>query len=125
MQQATRGLVIKVYALEGPMRALALLFFRLIAVAAVIPFTVTAFAADVSSDLYASCRIPFGALKDSKTGEPFPLSAALNESTKLSENLRQRYIVADLNSADENGNCRGVEEYFSPVDELSDFPRLQ
>ena len=41
------------------------------------------------------------------------------------QNLRQRYIVADLNSADENGNCRGVEEYFSPVDELSEFPRLR
>ena len=64
-------------------------------------------------------------LKDSKTGEPFPLSAALNENAKLSENLRQRYIVADLNSADENGNCRGVQEYFSSVGELSEFPRLQ
>ena len=107
------------------MRALVFLFFRLISVSAVTSFAFTAFATDVSSDLNASCRIPFGALKDSKTGEPFPLSAALNESAKLPENLRQRYIVADLNSADENGNCRGVEEYFSPVDELSEFPRLR
>ena len=86
--------------------------------------TVTSVAAETSPDLNAVCRIPFEKLKDSKTGEPFPLPAALNESAKLPENLRQRYIVADLNSADEDGNCRGVQEYFSPVDELSEFPRL-
>jgi hypothetical protein len=73
----------------------------------------------------ASCRIPFEVLKDSKTGKPFPQSAALNENAKLSENLRQRYIVADLNSADENGDCRGAEEHFTPVGELSEFPRLR
>ena len=83
------------------------------------------FAAEMDSDVNASCRVPFEKLKDSKTGEPFPLTAALNESVKLSETLRQRYIVADLNSADESGNCRGVQEYFSPVSELSEFPRLQ
>ena len=73
----------------------------------------------------ASCRIPFETLKDPKTGEFFPLSAALNENAKLPENLRQRYIVADLSSADENGYCRGVREHFTPVGELSEFPRLR
>ena len=87
--------------------------------------TMASFASGTSPDVNASCRIPFETLKDSKTGESFPLSAALNESAKLSDNLRQRYIVADLNSADESGNCRGVQEYFSPVGELSEFPRLQ
>jgi hypothetical protein len=82
-------------------------------------------AAEISLDVNASCRIPFEKLKDPKTGEPFPLSAVFNEGAKLSASLRQRYIVADLNSADENGNCRGVEEFFSPVDELSEFPRLR
>jgi hypothetical protein len=82
-------------------------------------------AADPVSDVNASCRIPFEKLKDPKTGEPFPLSAALNESAKFPKNLRQRYIVADLNTADHGGNCRGVQEYFTPVGELSDFPRLQ
>jgi hypothetical protein len=82
-------------------------------------------AAGTSPDVNASCRVPFETLKDSKTGKPFPLSAALNENAKLPEHLRQRYIVADLNSADENGNCRGVEEYFTPLGELSEFPRLQ
>jgi hypothetical protein len=76
-------------------------------------------------DMHASCRIPFETLKDSKTGEFFPLSAALNENAKLPDNVRQRYIVADLNSADENGYCRGVQEYFTPVGELSEFPRLR
>ncbi len=73
----------------------------------------------------ASCRIPFETLKDSKTGEFFPLSAALNENAKLPENLRRRYIVADLSTADENGFCRGAQEYFTPVGELSEFPRLR
>src|SRR5476649_1431438 len=82
-------------------------------------------AAEISLDVNASCRIPFEKLKDPKTGEPFPLSAALNEGARLSANLRQRYIVADLNSSDESGNCRGVQEYFSSMGELSEFPRLQ
>ena len=73
----------------------------------------------------ASCRIPFETLKDSKTGEFFPLSVALNENAKLPEHLRRRYIVADLNSTDENGYCRGVQEHFTPVGELSEFPRLR
>jgi hypothetical protein len=82
-------------------------------------------AAGKDPDINASCRIPFEALKDPTTGQPFALSALLNENAKLSENLRQRYIVADLNSTDENGNCRGVQEYFAPVGELSEFPRLR
>jgi hypothetical protein len=83
------------------------------------------FAAGTSPDIDASCRIPFETLKDSKTGEFFPLSAALNENDKLPDNLRRRYIVADLSTADENGYCRGAQEYFTPVDELSEFPRLR
>jgi hypothetical protein len=73
----------------------------------------------------ASCRIPFETLKDPKTGASFPLSAALNENADLPENLRQRYIVADLSSTDENGYCRGAREHFTPVGELSEFPRLR
>src|SRR5262245_45722465 len=79
-------------------------------------------AAENRPDVHASCRIPFEKLKDSKTGEFFPLSAALNPSSNLADNLRQRYLVADLNSTDENGNCRGVQEHFSPVEDLSEFP---
>ena len=86
--------------------------------------TVTS-AAGKHPDINASCRIPFEALKDPKTGQSFALSALLNEKAELAENLRQRYLVADLNSTDENGNCRGVQEYFTPVGELSEFPRLR
>ena len=71
--------------------------------------------AETSPDIDAVCRIPFEKLKDPKTGAFFPLSAALNENGKISEKLRQRYIVADLSSTDENGNCRGVKEHFTPV----------
>lgn len=85
----------------------------------------TAFAAGPGTDVDASCRIPFETLKDPKTGESFPLSAASNDNAKLPENLRQRYIVADLSTADENGYCRGVREHFTPVGELSEFPRLR
>src|SRR3974377_634575 len=83
------------------------------------------FAAAKDPDINASCRVPFETLKDPKTGKSFALSALLNENAKLTENLRQRYIVADLNSTDENGNCRGVQEYFTAVGELSEFPRLR
>ena len=83
------------------------------------------FASETGADLDASCRIPFEKLKDSKTGEFFLLSAALNENVKLPENFRRRYIVADLSTADENGYCRGVQEYFSSVGGLSEFPRLR
>jgi hypothetical protein len=82
-------------------------------------------AAGTGPDRDASCRIPFETLKDPKTREFFPLSAARNENAKLPENLRQRYIVADLSSTDENGYCRGVREHFTPVGELSEFPRLR
>lgn len=86
---------------------------------------VPALATETSPDGDASCRIPFETLKDPKTGESFPLSAALNDNAKLAENLRQRYIVADLSTADENGRCRGVREHFTPAGELSEFPRLR
>ncbi len=85
----------------------------------------TAAVGETNSDIDAVCRIPFEKLKDPKTGAFFPLSAALNEGGKISEKLRQRYIVADLSSTDEDGNCRGVNEKFTPVDELSEFPRLR
>jgi hypothetical protein len=78
-----------------------------------------------TQDIDASCRIPFETLKDTKTGEVFPMSAALNENDKLPENLRQRYIVADLNTTDENGYCRGVQEHFTPAGDLSEFPQLK
>ena len=111
------------------MRVLASLFWIIavfiVASPALAESTVGSFAVEAIPDVNASCRIPFEKLKDPKTGESFPLSAALNEGAKLSANLRQRYIVADLNSSDESGNCRGVQEYFSSVGELSEFPRLQ
>lgn len=87
--------------------------------------TTATIAAAKDSDINASCRIPFESLNDPRTGKSFALSASLNENAKLAENLRQRYVVADLNSTDENGSCRGVQEYFTPVGELSEFPRLR
>lgn len=73
----------------------------------------------------APCRIPFEKLKDQKTGDVFPISAARNDNDKLASHLRNRYVVADFNSADENGVCRGVQEHFSRVDDLSEFPQLR
>lgn len=82
-------------------------------------------AEDRAADMHAACRIPFEKFKDPKTGEPFPLSAAINDNEKLASHLRQRYLVADLNSADADGMCRGVQEIFAPIDALSDFARLR
>ena len=75
-------------------------------------------------DRDAPCRIPFEVLKDPKTGDHFPLSAAQNDGAQLSEPLRSRYIVADLSTADADGLCKGVREQFAPVQDLSEFPRL-
>jgi hypothetical protein len=112
--------------LGGSMRA-SLFFWTIALVIVTSPVSAgsTTFAAGKDPDMNASCRIPFETLKDPKTGKSFALSALLNENVKLAENLRQRYIVADLNSTDENGNCRGVQEYFTLVGELSEFPRLR
>ncbi len=87
--------------------------------------TINAMSAGKIADIDAPCRIPFEKLKDTKTGTPFPLSAALNENEKLPAHLRGRYIVGDFNSADENGMCKGVKEYLTRLDQLSEFPRLR
>jgi hypothetical protein len=87
--------------------------------------TTTSMSAGKIQDIDAPCRIPFEKLKDVKTDLPFSISAAINENDKLAENIRNRYIVADLNSADETGLCRGVTEYISRLDELTEFPRLR
>ncbi len=99
--------------------------FVIIASAALAATSDALLAAEAAPYADASCRIPFETLTNPKTGEFFPPDAALNENIKLPQHLRQRYIVADLNSSDESGYCRGVQEYFSPVSELSEFPRLR
>ena len=103
-------------------RIIARAFGASVAIAAM---TAASSAGETSTDLDASCRVPFEVLKDPKTGESFPVSAALNDNAQLPENLRGRYVVADLSSTDENGFCRGVREHFSPVANLSEFPRLR
>ncbi len=87
--------------------------------------TTNSMSAGKIQDLDAPCRIPFEKLKDVKTDAPFSIPAAINENDKLAGNIRNRYIVADLNSADETGHCRGVTEYISRLDELTEFPRLR
>ncbi|MBY0532170.1 MAG: L,D-transpeptidase [Xanthobacteraceae bacterium] len=87
--------------------------------------TITSMSASKIPDVDAPCRIPFEKLKDVKTNSPFPMSAAINENEKLPQNIRNRYIVADFNTADENGVCKGVREHLSRVDQLSEFPRLR
>lgn len=97
---------------------------RLLSAIAIL-FTAHAATAAVAGDLNAPCRIPFEVLKDTKTHQPFPMESVNNTLNGLPENVRQRYIVADLNTADENGMCRGVEEYWSPASELSEFATLK
>lgn len=87
--------------------------------------TTTSMSTSKLHDMDAPCRIPFEKLKDVKTDAPFPMSAAVNENDKLADNIRNRYIVADLNSADDEGYCRGVTEHISRLHELTEFPRLR
>lgn len=76
-------------------------------------------------DADAPCRIPFEALQDTKTGDAFPQSAAINENESLADHLRQRYVVASLSTTDEYGYCLGVREFYSALEDLSDFQRLR
>jgi hypothetical protein len=87
--------------------------------------TITSMSATKIQDVDAPCRIPFEKLKDVKTNAPFPMTAAINDAEKLPQHLRNRYIVADFNTADENGICKGVVEHISRLDQLSEFPRLR
>ncbi len=82
-------------------------------------------AGEPSGDPDAACRVPFEKLKDPKTGDYFALSSAINENEKLTDHVRRRYIVGDFNSTDEAGNCRGVQEFITPMDQLSDFSHLR
>lgn len=112
----------------GRMRTLPLLGLAALAVfasPALAQSTITSMSTSKVQDVDAPCRIPFEKLKDVKTNAPFPMSAAINESEKLPQNIRNRYVVADFNTADENGMCKGVNEYLSRVDQLSEFPRLR
>ena len=96
--------------------------FAVIFSIALIPFIAKPAAAQsTASDRNAVCRIPFEKIVDPKTGAPFPLSSAVNANTHLPKNLRQRYIVADFNTVDANGKCRGVEESFTAAEKLTDF----
>lgn len=101
-------------------------FVRRLGLSALVMMTAgcAAFAADRSPDIDAPCRIPFEVLKDPKTGEHFPQSAVQNDTAQVAEHLRQRYIVADLSTADAEGMCRGVREHFAQLSDLSEFPRL-
>lgn len=92
---------------------------------AVAQSTITAMSTSKVLDVDAACRIPFEKLKDVKTNSPFPLSAAINDNEKLPSHIRNRYVVADFNTADEFGLCKGVVEHISRLDELSEFPRLR
>mgnify|MGYP003393913546 CR=1 FL=1 len=96
-----------------------------IASPAVAQNTISAMSSSKILDVDAPCRIPFEKLKDVKTGSPFPMSAAINENEKLPENIRNRYVVGDFNTTDENGFCKGVTEYLSRVEQRTEFPRLR
>jgi hypothetical protein len=82
-------------------------------------------AGEQPGDPDAACRIPFERLKDPKSGDSFALASAINENERLADHARRRYIVGDFNSTDENGNCRGVQEYITPMEDLSDFSHLR
>ena len=59
--------------------------------------------------------------------ESFIVNSKRNKphGAKLAENLRHRYMFADLNSTHENGYCCAVQEYFTSVGELSEFTGLR
>ena len=67
-----------------------------------------------------SCALPFEKMTDPRSNTHFALSDAINSNASLNPSYRSRYVVADLNTTNEAGKCRGVEESY-PTPEESGF----
>jgi hypothetical protein len=77
------------------------------------------------------CAIPFTQMVDTRTGSAFQIKDAINDSDEVSAefNMRNRYLVADLDTRNEQGQCKGFEERYPMIDvnnpDVATFPDLQ
>ena len=77
------------------------------------------------------CELPFLNMINPHTGRTFTMADALNQNPSVGEqyNYRARFLVADLNTKDENGQCKGVEESYPLISpnapDASAFPDLR
>ncbi len=60
------------------------------------------------------CDIPFLEMVNPHTGRTFTLADAVNQTPNVSDefNYRQRFLVADLNTKNDKGQCKGVQESY-------------
>jgi|GEM_PF-2051788 len=70
------------------------------------------------------CYIPFLLMRNDTNGNYVQMEDVINQSMS-DPKYKYRYIVADLNTYDKNGNCRGIKESYATLDELPEFAHLK
>jgi hypothetical protein len=71
------------------------------------------------------CLLPLTEMNNPITKASFTMNDLFSRTQGLSERISGRYIVADLNTTDSTGLCRGVEEVYPNIEQLSDFPEMR
>jgi hypothetical protein len=81
------------------------------------------------------CDLPFTKMVDKNTGAPFALKDAVNTNSRISEtanklyNYKNRFLVLNLDTRDESGQCKGLVENYPRVSESSppvdQYPELK
>lgn len=77
------------------------------------------------NDLSAAnpCELPFTKMVHKKSGKNFELKDAVNSNKAISEanhqayNYKNRFLVVNLNTKNEAGQCKGLKEFYPQVDE--------
>lgn len=80
------------------------------------------------------CEVPFRKMVDRRTGAAFQLSDAVNTNDKISPdsnakyNYKNRFLVLNLDTKNEQGQCKGLKENYPMVDAskppVDRFPEL-
>ena len=79
------------------------------------------------SAMASDCLIPFTKAVNPRTGTAFAVQDAKNDLSGVKDMYRGRYIVVNLNTKDDNGNCKGVQEHYPSQDinsAIKFFPEL-
>ncbi len=64
------------------------------------------------SSMASDCVLPFTKMINPLTGTAFAVKDTYNNLSGVKDMYRGRYIVVNLNTRDDNGNCKGVQEHY-------------
>jgi hypothetical protein len=88
-----------------------------------------------SQDASNPCELPFTKMIDKNTGMPFQLKDAVNTNDRIADanqakyNYKHRFLVANLDTKDEAGQCKGLVERYPKVDgnniPVDQYPELK